>query len=141
MSPIIWALIAVVLVIIEALVVDFTFLMIAAGALAGVVTALATDALAPQIVVAAIVAVLGLIFVRPYFRNYFSKDKQLESNVYALEGKNANTLTRVTSDAGQVKINGEVWSARALDGEIPVNTQVRVVSVHGATLIVSPASA
>lgn len=76
MSPIIWALIAVVLVIIEALVVDFTFLMIAAGALAGVVTALATDALAPQIVVAAIVAVLGLIFVRPYFRNYFSKDKR-----------------------------------------------------------------
>ncbi|MGV9182868.1 NfeD family protein [Arcanobacterium canis] len=141
MSPIIWALIVVILVIIEALIVDFTFLMIAAGALAGVITSIATDSLTAQIVVAAVVAVFGIVFVRPYFRNYFARGKELQSNVYALEGQDAHTLTLVTPDAGQVKVNGEVWSARTHEGDIAAHTQVRVMSVHGATLIVTPTSA
>lgn len=56
----IWAIIAAVLFILEVITVDFTFLMVAGGALAATGVAMATDNLAIQIVTFAAVAIILL---------------------------------------------------------------------------------
>ncbi len=60
------------------------------------------------------------------------------SNVYALEGKQGIVVARIEpSCSGQVKVGGEVWSARAADASsIEVNEPVTIVHVVGVHLIV-----
>ena len=53
-------------------------------------------------------------------------------------GREAVVLQAVTRDAGQVRLNGAVWSARPIDPkqELPAGTRVSVVAIDGATAVV-----
>ncbi|MBM7825347.1 membrane protein implicated in regulation of membrane protease activity [Arcanobacterium pluranimalium] len=134
----IWAIIAIVLLILETLTVDFTFLMLAGGALAAMLTALATSSLVVQIVVFSVVSVLLLVFIRPWARNHVNDSSKGSSNVYALAGKDAVTLTAVNHSSGRVKIGGDVWSAATEAGEIGPGIDVVVKEIQGVTVIVAP---
>jgi membrane protein implicated in regulation of membrane protease activity len=59
-------------------------------------------------------------------------------NVRALIGGKATVLSTVDESGGQVKLNGEVWSARAFDDQqvIQPGTPVTVMEISGATAIV-----
>ncbi|BCI88944.1 hypothetical protein NIIDMKKI_41500 [Mycobacterium kansasii] len=58
--------------------------------------------------------------------------------IKALEGKNALVLDRVARDEGQVKIDGQVWTARPLnEGDVfEPGDSVTVVHIDGATAVV-----
>ena len=60
------------------------------------------------------------------------------TNIYALEGQKALVTEPIFPPAtGQVKVNGEVWTARSLNNEsLPEGTMALVVQVRGAHLIV-----
>ena len=62
------------------------------------------------------------------------------TNVDALPGRRALTLTPVDDRSGQVKLAGETWTARAADrsATIPADTDVVVVRIEGATAVVAP---
>lgn len=134
----IWAIISVVLFIIEVLTVDFTFIMIAGGALAATGVSAAGGNLVVQIITFAVVTTLLLFFVRPWVRDHVNNSSTGESNVYALAGRVATTLTPVDKFTGRVKIGGEVWSAKTVQGEIAADHKVIVLSVEGAQLVVAP---
>ncbi|WP_124054766.1 NfeD family protein [Arcanobacterium ihumii] len=134
----IWAIIAIVLLILETLTVDFLFMMLAGGALASVFTSLATDSLTVQVIVFAVVSVLLLAFIRPWARKHVNDSSTGTSNVYALAGKDATTLTPVNRTSGRVKIGGEVWSAKTSGDEIAQDTDVVVQTIQGVTLVVAP---
>ena len=53
-------------------------------------------------------------------------------------GSKAIVVSTVDADGGQVKIGGEVWSARGVGGHrpLPPGTPVTVVEVRGATAVV-----
>ena len=56
----------------------------------------------------------------------------------ALVGLTAEAVTPL-NPSGQVKINGEIWSARSQNGTtIPSQQKVRVLETHGNTLLVAP---
>ena len=57
----------------------------------------------------------------------------------ALEGKSALVLDRVARHEGQVKLDGEVWTARPLnDNDVyEPGDHVTVVHIDGATAVVS----
>ena len=57
----------------------------------------------------------------------------------ALEGKSALVLDRVARHEGQVKLDGEVWTARPLNENdvYEPGDQVTVVHIDGATAVVS----
>jgi membrane protein implicated in regulation of membrane protease activity len=48
-------------------------------------------------------------------------------------------VTRVDGDGGQVKLAGEVWSARAFDEDevLEPGTRVQVMQIEGATALVA----
>jgi membrane protein implicated in regulation of membrane protease activity len=67
---------------------------------------------------------------------------QKHTNVYALQGKRGIVVHAIKpTSSGQVKLGGEIWSARALDdGAIGVGAPVSVVMVKGVHLIVEKVS-
>ena len=56
----------------------------------------------------------------------------------AIEGSTGLVLERVDSDHGMIKIEGELWTARAYDATevFQPGERVRVIEVKGATAMV-----
>jgi membrane protein implicated in regulation of membrane protease activity len=57
--------------------------------------------------------------------------------VDALVGAPAFTISMVNERSGQVKLNGEIWSARSESGEIAADSKVQVIAIEGATAVVN----
>ncbi|MBP6996402.1 MAG: NfeD family protein [Phycicoccus sp.] len=138
-----WLGIALILGAIEALTVDFVFLMLAGGAAAGAATAALGGGLVSQVVVAVVVSVALVGVVRPVLRRHFV-DGELDHGigVAGLVGREARVLATVTETEGQVKLAGETWSARTADGApaIPAGQDVIVLTLQGAIAVVAPAA-
>jgi membrane protein implicated in regulation of membrane protease activity len=78
-----------------------------------------------------------LLFLRPSaLRHLKKKPADHATNVEALIGAPALTLSAITENNGLVKLSGETWSARSNVGEIEVGSQVEVVAIEGATAVV-----
>jgi membrane protein implicated in regulation of membrane protease activity len=85
-----------------------------------------------------IASVLLLVLVRPTIRRRLTAGKGLPEPVRALEGKHALVLDRVAQHQGQVKLDGEIWTARPLndDDVYEAGDQVTVIRIDGATAVV-----
>ncbi len=133
----IWAILVLVLLILETITVDFFFMMLGFGALFATATAWFTGSLTAQIIVFAIVSVIALFLVRPWVKRRINNDNKIVSNISGLLGKTGIALTEVNILGGRVKVAGEVWSAKTLAGiEIPAQAEIEVAQVEGAHLIV-----
>lgn len=135
----VWLGSALVFVAIEAVTVDFTFLMLAGGALGGSVAAALGAPVGIQAVVAGVVSLALLMLVRPWLKRRFSVREQAVMGVAAHIGRSAVALDRVTPSGGRVKLAGDTWSARTLSGSIEPGEEVVVDSIDGATAVVSRA--
>ena len=136
-----WLGIAIVLAAIEAVTVDFVFIMFAGGALAGGVAAALGASFAVQVVVAVVAALLLLFVIRPILKRQLI-DGEMDHQIGAsgLVGREARVLQAVTDTDGRIKLAGETWSARLASGEATVGPgeDVRVIAILGATAIVAP---
>ena len=85
-----------------------------------------------------VVSILLLMLVRPALRSRLTAGKGLPEPAKALEGKPALVVDRVGPDQGQVKLAGEVWTARPYnDGDVyEPGEQVTVMRIDGATAVV-----
>jgi membrane protein implicated in regulation of membrane protease activity len=135
-----WVGLALVLGAVEVASVDFVFSMLAGGALAGAVMALLGASFPVQVIVAVVVAAALLGLVRPLAKRYFTVPEGHGGiGSRAQVGRAAQVLETVTEHDGRVKLGGETWSARTHPGAAPClpGQEVRVVSIEGATAIVS----
>jgi membrane protein implicated in regulation of membrane protease activity len=138
-AGVIWLIFALVLAGAEVLTGDMFLLMLGGGALAASVTSwLAGWPVWADGVVFLIVSVLLLALVRPPLRRRLTPAADLRLGIKALEGKNAFVLDRVARDEGQVKLDGQVWTARPLnDGDVyEPGESVTVMHIDGATAVV-----
>ncbi len=134
-----WMVLAALLAVTEMLTLDLTLLMLAAGAVAGGITALVFPGLLwLQIVVAVVVAVAMLGLLRPTLLRRLRDIPGYRSSVAKMVGSPGVALTEITASGGEVKIAGEVWSAHSLEGVIAAGTPIEVYQVDGATAIVYP---
>ncbi|MGY2062734.1 NfeD family protein [Nocardia gipuzkoensis] len=139
MAAIVWLVAGLLLAAAEMLTGDLTLLMLGGAALltAGVAGVAGTSILIDAIVFG--VTAIGLLFlVRPMLLRRFAVPPPTPTNVHALPGKTAKVLETVDGDHGQVKIGGEVWSARPLDpSEVyPAGETVYVMKIDGAHAVV-----
>ncbi len=69
---------------------------------------------------------------------FHGKRIELKTNVQALFGKEALVIWAIPENgSGQVKIGGDIWSARSIkNSPIPKGVTVRVVKVEGVHLMV-----
>lgn len=135
----IWLVVAVGLAAAEALTGDLFLLMLSGGALAAAGSNwLLGLPLWADGAVFLIVSLLLMVLVRPPLRRKLSAGTGLPEPVKALEGKHALVLEQVDRQRGQVKLDGEVWTARPLndDDVYQAGDQVTVMHIDGATAVV-----
>ena len=133
-----WLVAAVALAGAEALTGDLFLLMLGGGALAAVGSILVFDNYVIDGVVFLVVSLLLLVLVRPSLRRRFAEGTGLPEPMKALEGKSALVLDRVARHEGQVKLDGEVWTARPLndDDVFEAGDHVTIMRIDGATAVV-----
>jgi membrane protein implicated in regulation of membrane protease activity len=138
-AAVIWLIVAFGLAGTEALTGDMFLLMLGGGALAAAGSSWLLDLpIWADGAVFLVVSVLLLTLVRPELRRRLTPPKSLPMGIEALEGKCALVLDRVARDAGQVKLDGQVWTARPLNegDEFEPGEQVTVMRIDGATAVV-----
>ncbi len=114
--------------------------MLSVAALAGAVIAGVGAPVAVQVAGFAAVSVLLVGVVRPVARRHRHLPATLRTGSAALVGRRGTALTVVDGDSGQVRIGGEVWSARSYDTShvIPAGAAVDIAQIDGATAVVLP---
>nr|WP_042179320.1 NfeD family protein [Kibdelosporangium sp. MJ126-NF4]CEL13757.1 Putative activity regulator of membrane protease YbbK [Kibdelosporangium sp. MJ126-NF4]CTQ99443.1 Putative activity regulator of membrane protease YbbK [Kibdelosporangium sp. MJ126-NF4] len=137
----VWLIAGFVLISAEVMSGDLWLLMIGIGALGGAVA----SALGAGMVISAVVFAVATIALvgglRPVLRRRMLTGLDHRTNTQALIGARAVTVTPVDGHQGQVKIGGEIWSARShhRDDVIPEpGTPVIVMEISGATAVVAP---
>ena len=135
-----WIGAALALGILEMLSLDLVLAMFAGGAIAGAIAYWLGASVSVQFIVAALTSVVLLFTLRPWLlRHLRARMPLVETNAAALVGRDAVVVSTVTVEGGRVKLNGEVWSARADAAQaIPPGTEVRVSRIDGATAVVVP---
>ena len=118
---------------------EFVLLMLGAAALVTAGASLFVEPFWLQLLIFAVSALLFLLIARPpLVRAMKRTDPQHRSGVDAVIGAPATVIATVDGDGGQVKIGGEIWTARAMEGQeaLPPGSTVTVVEVRGATAVV-----
>jgi membrane protein implicated in regulation of membrane protease activity len=121
-----------------------TSFFLAPFALGAVLAAIVDVAGAPELaawIVFVFASVMSLGVLRPIALRHMHTPPQIRTGTAALIGKQAIVLERIANHEGVgcVRIDGEVWTARALDDDrvIEAGTQVDVVQIKGATALVT----
>jgi membrane protein implicated in regulation of membrane protease activity len=134
-----WLIFALALAGAEVLTGDMFLLMLGGGALAASVTAWLTDwPILGDGAVFLVVSVLLVVLVRPALRQRLTPARVLPTGIEALKGKSAVVLDRVARDAGQVKLDGQIWTARPYNDDdiYEPGDSVTVMHIDGATAVV-----
>ncbi len=134
-----WVVVAVVFAVGEILTLGF---FLGPFAIAAAVAAIVSAAGAPLLVsgIAFLLAsAVSFGALRPIVRRHTRLPARLRTGTAALVGKTATVVERVDGQAGCVKLEGEMWSARSyLDDEvIEPGSRVQVMEIRGATALVS----
>lgn len=136
----VWLVLAMILAVAESLTLDFTLLMLAAGALAGAGAAvLFPGMILVHVIVAVVVAFAMLFLLRPTLLAKVRSAPGYRSSLQRMVGSTGLALTAISGSAGEVKVNGEVWQARSF-GEIAIEAgaPVEIFEVDGTTVVVYP---
>ena len=134
-----WMIAAGVLAIGEIATLGFFLGPVAIAAVMAAIVALVGGGLAAQWIVFIAVSLASLLVLRPIARRHLRTPGQLRTGTAALVGRQAVVLERVDRDGGQVKLAGEVWSARSFDDDqsFEAGTRVEVLKIDGATALVA----
>ena len=135
-----WLALAIALGVLELFSLDLVLLMLATGALVGMIASAAGLALWLQVLAAATLATAALGVLRPNVVKRLHSGPELVLGHEALVGRQALVIEEISSQGGQIKVGGEIWTARPYDEDqvIPVGAKVDVFQIKGATALVHP---
>ncbi|NLW18068.1 MAG: NfeD family protein [Firmicutes bacterium] len=135
---VIWILIALAFGAVELATVSFFSSLFGLGALVAAVSSLFISNWMAQAIVFIVASVCFVLMLRPIILRSFDKEKT-RTNVSRLIGRPGSVIVAIdnTEGVGQVKVDGEIWTARSLTGEpIPVDSRVEVVRIEGVRAVV-----
>ena len=136
-----WLITAGFFVVLEIATMGFLVFWFAIGALAALAVSFVTESILIQALVFLVVSTILLFATKPLVNKFLPNDSFVKTNSYSVEGK----VGKVTVDIepiegkGQVKIDGETWSAKSADeAYIPKDTEIIVEKIEGVKVIVKP---
>jgi membrane protein implicated in regulation of membrane protease activity len=138
-SWLVWALVAVLLLIGEVLTPGLFFLgPMAIAAVAAAVAAALGGGWVVELAVFVVGSVAAVGVLRPIARSHIRVPHAVRTGAAALVGASGVVVEQVDGEGGRVKIGGEVWSARALDETqvLSPGTKVQIAEIQGATALV-----
>ena len=138
----IWLIIAGVCLVVEIATVGFLVFWLAVAALITCVLSLFIDNVLIQTAIFVILSAVLIFLTRPLAKKLSSKDT-LVTNANSIVGKEAIVIKEIneeTSNIGQVKVSGDIWSAicNSSTEPIPVGSKVKITKIDGVKLVVVP---
>ena len=136
-----WLILAVIFAVGEIATLGFFLAPFAGGASVAAVVSAVGVPFVGSLAVFLLVSVVLLAALRPLARSHRRMPPSLRTGTAALVGKSATVVERIANDEGVgcVKIDGDVWTARAYmdDETYEPGTRVQVVEIRGATALVT----
>jgi membrane protein implicated in regulation of membrane protease activity len=136
-----WLIAAVILAIGEIATTGLFLAPFAAGALVATLVAAAGAGAVIEWAVFLVVSVVVLAALRPIAREHQRGRAKLKTGTAALVGQGAVVVERIANaeGVGCVRLDGEIWTARAYDEDevYEPGTRVQVLEIRGATALVS----
>lgn len=136
-----WLVAAGVFFIVEIINLSFLVFWFSIGALVAMVASFFIDNIIIQATIFLVVSTLLLFATKPFVNKILPKETFIKTNSFSLEGKVGKVVTDIEplENKGQIKINGETWSAKSVDDRfIPKNTEVVIEKIEGVKVIVKP---
>jgi len=136
-----WLIAALILGVGEIITTSFFLFWFAIGALVALLVALIPGStFLVQFTVFTIVSILLLICTKPFVKRFVQKDDKQISNYMANVGKKALVTQKISiaDSTGQIKLNGETWSAipETLSDTYEAGTEVTIVKIEGVKAVV-----
>ena len=134
---IIWLVLMIVFIAMEAVTVQLISTWFAVGSLAAMVVSLLGGEIWLQITVFFTVSIVLLILLWPLARKHL-KPKLVATNADALVGRICSVTEQIDPvEGGRVKLGDVTWRANSQSGEqIPVGAQVKILQIQGAKVVV-----
>ena len=139
-AAILWLVLMVLFLLVEAITVTLVSTWFAVGSLAALLLSLLGASVGLQVAMFVIVSAVLLTALRPLVRKYI-KPKLTKTNVDAVVGSTGLVTVAIdnVSAVGQVKLGAMYWTARSESGEpICGGTLVKVDRIEGVKAFVSP---
>ena len=110
-----WLIAAGIFFLIEIATVGFLIFWLGIGALLAMIVSFITDSIEIQTAVFVVSSGLLIPLTKPLVTKYFDDGKKVATNAFSLIGQTGKVIADINSldSTGQVKVNGEVWSAKA----------------------------
>ena len=134
-----WAVIAVVCLILELMAGDFFIICFSIGAVFAAITAAVGGGIYLQLLMFAVFTLISLFWVRPFAQRYLHKGEDNRvSNADALLGRQGRVVETVQADGyGRVQIDGDIWKAVTKEtADIPAGSNVRVIGRESTIITV-----
>ena len=140
----IWLIIAGVCFVIEMMTVGFLVFWFGIGALLTMLVSLIfPNNLILQTTVFVISSTFLIFLTKPLVKKLAKSEKKVATNAYSIIGKKGIVTQdiNVTHGIGQIKVAGEVWSAKTTDGStIEKGTPIEVIKIDGVKAVVEPST-
>lgn len=133
----IWLIIAGLFFIGEIITVGFLVFWFGVGALIAMIASFFTSNIIIQTTVFIVSSVFLLLITKPFVKKFVDV-KTTNTNAFSIIEKKALVIKEINSHSvGQIKINGEVWSAESENGEtIAEGSEVKIIKINGVKAIV-----
>ena len=136
----IWLAALVIFAILEAATSTLVSLWFIGGSLTAMISALCGADIWLQILLFCVVSAAAILLMRPMAKRLLQRDHQATNadRVLQMVGTVQEEIDNLSAK-GLVKVDGKVWTARSLTGEIiPAGAHVQPMSIEGAKLMVCP---
>lgn len=135
-----WLIAAGIFFIFEMATTGFLIFWLGIGALLAMVTSFITSSIIAQTVVFVVTSCILIPLTKP-LADKFTNKKTVATNSYSLIQKRGIVTIDINpiEATGQVKVNGEIWSAKSEnESSISKGTEIEVLDIDGVKLIVAP---
>ena len=133
----VWTIILVIAVIVEAITIDLVSIWFGIGAIAALICHFFGVGEVLQIVIFAIVSIVCIVASRKKKKKYL-RGNTVKTNLDRMIGKHCLVTETITADQkGEVKVMGNLWSATSLNNEtIQIGDYAEVISIEGSHVVV-----
>lgn len=139
---ILWLIVLIVTLVIEAMTMGLTTIWFSGGALAAMIVELLKGGISIQVIVFLVISLILLFYTRPIAVKHFNKKRE-RTNLDSVIGKTAVVTIPIHNlkETGQVMLDGKEWTARSNDSskQFDKDALVKVVSINGVKLMVEEA--
>lgn len=141
LMPYIWIGFAVIMAVCEAATAQLVSVWFVIGAICAAVSTIFTGSIIVQSLIFVSVSLVALIITKPIVKRIKQNSKKVNTNSDRLIGQTGVVLHDIedAQSIGQVKVMGEIWSARSDFAPINKNTKIKVLAIEGVKLLVEQA--